>query len=139
YTNDTTNGQAYPTRIDYTANDGASLAAYNSVRFVYASRPDIVPTYQAGSLRQITVRLKNVQTYAGESMVADYRLAYAQGSSTGRSQLTSVTLCDGTGAACLPATTFAWQSGTTTMTTIANVAGQNSTLSGYRPYTADFN
>ena len=75
YTNDTTNGQAYPTRIDYTANDGASLAAYNSVRFVYASRPDIVPAYQAGSLRQITVRLTNVQTYAGASMVADYRLA----------------------------------------------------------------
>ena len=139
YTNDTTNGQAYPNRIDYTANDGAGLAAYNSVRFVYASRPDIVPTYQAGSLRQITVRLTNVQTYAGASMVADYRLAYAQGSSTNRSQLTSVTLCDGSGANCLPATTFTWQNGTTNVSVTSNVASQNGTLAGYRPYVGDFN
>jgi hypothetical protein len=97
-----------------------------------------VPAYQAGSLRQVTVRLTNVQTYAGASMVADYRLAYAQGTSTGRSQLTSVTLCDG-GGTCLPATTFAWQNGTTNVTVTSNVAGQDGTLSGYRPYVGDFN
>jgi hypothetical protein len=71
-------------------------------------------------------------------MVADYRLAYAQGSSTNRSQLTSITLCDG-GGTCLPATTFGWQHGTMAVTTTPNVAGQNNTLSGYRPYAADFN
>jgi hypothetical protein len=112
YVNDTTNGQAYPTRIDYTGNASAGLTAYNSVRFVYDStRPDVVPAYNAGSLRKTTVRLSKVQTYAGANMVADYRLTYAQGTATNRSQLTSVTLCDGTGATCLPATTFAWQSG----------------------------
>lgn len=137
YTNDTTSGQAYPTRVDYTANDRASLAAYNSVRFVYDSRPDVVPAYQVGSLQQTTVRLINVQTYADSAMVADYRLAYTQGSSTNRSQLTSVTLCDGAGSTCLPATTFTWQSGTATATT--NVASANGTLSGYRPYVGDFN
>ena len=89
YTNDTTNGQAYPTQIDYTGNAAAGLAAYNSVRFLYDSRPDVVPAYHAGSLRKTTVRLSNVQTYAGAAMVADYRLAYAQGSTTNRSQLTS--------------------------------------------------
>jgi hypothetical protein len=140
YTNDTTNGQAYPTRIDYTGNASAGLAAYNSVRFVYDStRPDVVPAYHAGSLRKTTVRLANVQTYAGANMVADYRLAYAQGSATGRSQLTSVTLCDGAGAACLPATTFAWQSGGTAFTVTSNAGGQNGTLAGYRPYAGDFN
>jgi len=140
YTNDTTNGQAYPTRIDYTGNASAGLAAYNSVRFVYdSSRPDVVPAYHAGSLRKITVRLTNVQTYAGAAMVADYRLAYAQGSATNRSQLTSVTLCDGTGAACLPATTFGWQSGSMAATTITNVANQNGQLSGSRSYVGDFN
>jgi hypothetical protein len=139
YVNDTTNGQAYPSRIDYTGNASAGLAAYNSVRFVYAtSRPDVVPTYHAGSLRQITVRLTNVQTYAGANMVADYRLAYAQSSSTGRSQLTSVTLCDAAGV-CLPATTFTWQNGTTTPSVVANAGGQDGTLVGYRPYAGDFN
>jgi hypothetical protein len=140
YVNDTTNGQAYPTRIDYTGNASAGLTAYNSVRFVYDStRPDVVPAYNAGSLRKTTVRLSKVQTYAGANMVADYRLTYAQGTATNRSQLTSVTLCDGTGATCLPATTFAWQSGTTALTVTSNVAGQNATLSGYRPYVGDFN
>src|SRR5262245_44012613 len=33
YVNDTTNGQVYPSRIDYTGNAGAGLAPYNSVRF----------------------------------------------------------------------------------------------------------
>src|SRR5262249_36268843 len=65
YTNDTTNGQAYPIEIDYTGNTAAGLSPYNKVQFVYATRPDITPAYQAGSLIKMTVRLTNVQTYAG--------------------------------------------------------------------------
>jgi hypothetical protein len=138
YVNDTVNGQAYPSRIDYTANDAASLAAYNSVRFVYdTSRPDITPIYHAGSLIKTTVRLANVQTYSGSSLVADYRLAYQQGSATGRSQIASVTLCDGS-SNCLPATSFTWQNGTTTPTVTANTAGQNGTSVGSRAYLVDF-
>jgi hypothetical protein len=140
YVNDTTNGQVYPSRIDYTGNTGAGLAPYNSVRFVYdAARPDVVPAYHAGSLQKTTVRLTKVQTYTGETMVADYRLAYEQSPTTGRSRLTSLTLCTGAGA-CLPATTFAWQSGSNHWpSAIPNVAGQNGQLVGYRPYLADFN
>jgi hypothetical protein len=139
YVNDTTNGQAYPTRIDYTANDAAGLAAYNSVRFVYdTARPDVVPFYRVGSLLKTTVRLTNLQTYAGANLVADYRLAYQQGTSSGRSQLASVTLCDGA-STCLPATTFGWQNGGGAVTVTSNVAGQNGTLVGSRPYVGDFN
>jgi hypothetical protein len=139
YVNDTVNGQAYPSRIDYTANDSASLAAYNSVQFVYdTNRTDVLPIYHAGSLIKTTVRLTNVRTYAGSSLVGDYRLAYQQGGASGRSQLTSITLCDGTGN-CLPATSFTWQNGTTTPTVISNVAGQNGALAGSRPYIGDFN
>lgn len=75
YVNDAANGQAFPDRIDYTGNDGASLAPYNSVRFVYnTTRPDVVTTYQAGSFTRTTVVLTNVQTYAGSTLVSDYRL-----------------------------------------------------------------
>jgi len=137
YVNDTTNGQAYPSQINYTANDGAGLAAYNSVRFVYATRPDITPIFHAGSLMQTTVRLTDVQTYAGSTLVADYRLAYQQGSATARSQVASVTLCDVNGN-CLMPTTFTWQNGTTTPTVITNVGSQNGALVGYRPYLSDF-
>lgn len=139
YVNDTTNGQVYPNRLDYTANDAAGVAAYNSVRFVYeTTRPDIVPVYHAGSLIKTTVRLSNVQAFAGANLVSDHRLAYQQGSATGRSQLASVALCDGSGS-CLPTTTFGWQNGSATMTVVPNVAGQNGSLSAYRPYVTDFN
>ena len=38
-------------------NDAASLAAYNSVRFVYdTARPDVTPIYHAGALMRTTVR-----------------------------------------------------------------------------------
>ena len=139
YVNDTVNGQAYPSRIDYTGNAAASLAPYNSVRFVYdTARPDVTTAYHAGAMVKTTVRLTNVQTYAGDTLVSDYRLTYTQGTSTGRSQLTSLTICDGSGT-CLPATSFAWQNGTTNYTVVNNVGGQDGQLVNYRPYVADFN
>src|SRR6266446_4639234 len=111
YTNDTTNGQAYPVEIDYTGNAAATpaLAPYNKVQFLYATRPDITPAYQAGSLSQTTVRLTNVQTYAGANLVMDYRLAY-DSSITSLSSLTSVTACAADGS-CLPPTSFTATSG----------------------------
>src|SRR5579872_580285 len=112
YTNDTTNGQAYPIEIDYTGNAAASLSPNNKVQFVYATRPDISPQYQAGSLSQTTVRLTDVKTYAGATLIADYKLSYQQSASTQSSLLSSVTLCGGDGS-CLPATNVSWQSGGT--------------------------
>ncbi len=110
YNNDETNGQAYPTRIDYTGNASAGLATYNSVQFSYTTRGDIVPTYQAGSLQQTTVILTDIKTYTGSTLVSDYRLAYRAGTTILHSRLTSVTLCDGSGN-CLAPTTFGWQGG----------------------------
>ena len=51
YNNDSTNGQIYPARIDYTGNSSTGLSPYNSVQFSYSTRGDIVPMYQAGSLQ----------------------------------------------------------------------------------------
>jgi hypothetical protein len=104
YTQDLPNGQAYPARMDYTGNAGAALLPYNSVQFVYATRPDVTAVYHAGSLMETTQRLTNVQTYTGTSLVADYRLAYST-TITSISILASVTLCTGDGS-CLPATSF---------------------------------
>ena len=105
YVNDTTNGQLYPTRIDYTANDAEGLSAYNSVRFSYEARPDIVPLYLGGSLMKSTTRLTNVKTYVGEAVVADYQMTYELSPATGRSRLTDLDLCTGAGV-CLPGIGF---------------------------------
>src|SRR5205807_1899544 len=107
YTNDTTNGQAYPIEIDYTGNTAAGLAPYNKVQFVYATRPDITPAYHAGSLLKTTVRLTDIKTYAGATLVADYQLTYQQSAATQNSQITKITLCAGDGS-CMPATNFTW-------------------------------
>jgi uncharacterized repeat protein (TIGR01451 family) len=95
-------GQAYPHQISY---------AGNTINFVYANnRPDTILLYEAGSQQKVTVLLTNVQTNTSAGFVADYRLAYQQTSSTRRSMLTSVTLCDGpgSGADCLPPTNVGW-------------------------------
>ncbi|MCK1383303.1 VCBS repeat-containing protein [Bradyrhizobium sp. 21] len=107
YVLDPTKSEFYPVRIDYTGNATAGLSAYNSVQFIYASRSDNPPRYEAGSLIQTDGRLTNVKTYSGSSLVTNYQLAYQLSSSTGRSEIISVTACAADGS-CLPATTFQW-------------------------------
>jgi hypothetical protein len=110
YTEDGTNGDFYPARIDYTGNSAAGLTPNNSIRLVYETRPDITPLYDGGSLIKSTVRLSKVQTYAKvsnvDTLVKGYRLAYDVSATTQRSRLTSLTECDETGTpTCLPAMT----------------------------------
>jgi FG-GAP-like repeat len=116
YTNNTSsnpsvgNGEAYPSEIDYTANDAAGLTAYNKVTFSYQTRTDQSTLYQAGSVIGSTMRLTDVMTYANGSLVADYRLGYQYSASTSASEVISITLyaSDGTS---LPATAVGWLTG----------------------------
>ena len=128
YGGDALSGQAvYPTSIAYTGNADAGLAPYNSVQFVYAARPDFVPFYHGGGEIMTTQRLTNIKTYAGATLVSDYRVSYEQGSGSLRSRITSITACAGDGT-CLPATTFTWTNGGT-----AAFTPVNQTFSGSRP------
>jgi hypothetical protein len=110
YTQDTTNGDYRPARVDYTANDSQSLAAYNSVIFTYAARTDTPPRYEAGFALRSMQRLTNIKTYAGPELAREYRLGYDNNGAAGRSRLTSVQEC-GSDGVCLPATQFTWQNG----------------------------
>ena len=140
YNNDTGDGEFFPVEIDYTGNTAAGLAPYQSVRFVYAARPDVTLQYQAGSLSRLNVRLTDIDVYAaGGVLVTDYKLAYQQSGSTSRSHIVSIAKCDGAGN-CLPATTFTWQDGTTTLTNNANIAAYDGQLANnWVMYPADFN
>lgn len=111
------NGEFYPTRIDYTGNDKPLIALqpYNSVRFVYETRPDSPVLYDnSGSKIQSLKRLAKIQTYAKvgstDTLVKEYQLQYETSPATQRSRITRITECDGTGtpAGCLPATTITW-------------------------------
>jgi RHS repeat-associated protein len=118
YINDAINGQTYPLSIHYTANDGAGMAAYNSVQFVYGSRTDVTPYYQAGSVTRTTVLLSDIETFAGANEVLDYKLVYRPaGSGATHDELISVTQCDGGSTQrCLPSLTFGWKGSRDTLT-----------------------
>src|SRR5581483_11609596 len=86
-----------------------ALQTYNSVRFTYINRSDVVPSYQAGAVMQTTKLLSHIKTYAGSNVVSDYQLQYnLAASGDEHNELTSVTLCDGSGN-CLAPTSFTWQ------------------------------
>jgi hypothetical protein len=112
YTEDSATGAYVPSRIDYSGNASASpvLAPGYAVVFVPSgtNRLDAITGYQAGATYTNSKRLAKIQTYAGASLVKEYRLDYAaQASAMDRSKLTTVTECDAVGA-CLPATSVQW-------------------------------
>jgi RHS repeat-associated protein len=110
YLADLANGTNYPSEILYTANEAGGLSAGRSVTFSYESRTDALTRFQGGAPISIAKRLVQIQTSVGGAAVRSYNLNYGYGETTNRSQLLSVTECDGSGNG-LPATTFASQDG----------------------------
>ncbi|KLN58841.1 hypothetical protein WH96_20875, partial [Kiloniella spongiae] len=93
YTEDQTNGSYRINRIDYGGNATAGTTATSSVRFVYEDRTDIRTWYQAGAKITQDKRLKNVQTYEAETLVADYKLGYVNVGNLYPSKLVEITYC----------------------------------------------
>ncbi|MCP5348373.1 MAG: VCBS repeat-containing protein [Pseudomonadales bacterium] len=103
------NGSIYPTQIDYTLNSG--LTAYNKVEFGYSTtRPDQIPTYQAGALVKTVALLETIKTKEGSNLVHEYQISYETGASkVVANRISEIKLCDGgTTQQCLAATSFTW-------------------------------
>lgn len=141
-------GEFYPTRIDYTGNANAGLSPYNSVRFLYETRPDSPVMYDnTGSRIQTTQRLINIQTYAkvnnADTLVKDYKLTYAISPATNRSRITQVTERDGY-LNPLPATTITWDAtgdatGNAVPTTVSTALWRSGANGWDHRYMGDFN
>jgi hypothetical protein len=149
YTEDNTTGQFYPKRIDYTGNASATpeVVATNTVYFDYEPRPDVVPTYHAGSLSKSTVRLKKISTTAGVPISASSTsasanlIAYTINYDTAATpRVASVGMCSVTGS-CLPLQSFAWSSISTGWAALAVWGAGNSagTSVGNTCMQGDFN
>lgn len=119
YIEDSPNGEAYISRIDYTGNQNASpaLTPYASVQFVYEDRPDVSGEYVSGSLIMSAHRVKNIKTYLNTTLVKDYRLTYINSGAyivndsdiAIGSLMTQIKECDGsTTPICLNPTVFNW-------------------------------
>jgi len=111
YTEDNANGETLVSRIDYTGNATTTpaLTPYASVQFTYETRPDPSIAYLAGSLIKSTKRMTNVKTYAGATLVKDYRLTYESSPLVNKSRLKTITEC-ALDNACLSAISLAWSS-----------------------------
>ncbi|WP_085907065.1 FG-GAP-like repeat-containing protein [Kiloniella majae] len=96
YIEDQTNGSYSINRIDYGGNDTAGTTATSSVRFIYEDRTDIRTWYQAGAKVTQNKRLKNIQIYEAETLVADYRVEYDDEVLVGNSHLVSLEQCSDT-------------------------------------------
>jgi RHS repeat-associated protein len=111
YFSDSAAGEYFPDRIDYTSNARTGLAPLRSVQFGYESRPDVIRRYMGGSQVRISKLLTSITTHVSDQgtdrVVLAYKFAFDQSSATGRSRMSSATLCDGAGT-CWPPTRFGW-------------------------------
>ncbi|WP_240535825.1 FG-GAP-like repeat-containing protein [Bradyrhizobium sp. STM 3809] len=138
YTVDQASGQFFPAHVDYTGNTAAAVSPYNTVQFVYATRPDSIQQYQAGSVMRTLVRLTNIKTLASGNLVSDYRISYGQSPSSNDSEVTSIAVCGASGD-CLPATSFQWASGggdTLSGASMTNPLTGGATLSTHNAWSA---
>jgi hypothetical protein len=115
YTENSSTGEHYLSRIRYTGNDAGGLTPYNAINFVYSARPDPWLGYVIGSKLQRLQRLDSIQAAintaadgSGGTTVRQWKLAYTQSATSARSLVQSISHCDGAGTSCLPATTFGW-------------------------------
>ncbi|MES9856861.1 MAG: FG-GAP-like repeat-containing protein [Sedimenticola sp.] len=76
-----------------------------TVKFHYESRPDSMSGFSLGGGVKSTQRLTAIESLVDSQSVKRYNLDYSQSEATGRSQLTSLSECDGNNN-CLPATQF---------------------------------
>ena len=139
YVEDLVNDSHRIDRINYGA--GASVVFETDP----AGRSDGRISYIGGSRTTLLELLTSIDVTSAGSSIRNYQVNYEEGSATGRSRLTSVSECDGSGS-CRPASTFAWQDGDGTFSpgvVLPNTGGpggvSNWAKSNYRIHPGDYN
>ena len=142
YSENGTTGEAYPTGVAWTRRYASpSLSPRYGVTITYADRPASDQRSgrdSGGAVWAMTKRISSIEVlYNGSSEIAQYDLAYATNSVTGRSQLDTVTLSRTTGGGTdtLPETIFTWQDGSVGW----GSATDTSKTAGSAPLIGDFN
>ncbi len=137
YTEDGPSTGAFrPFRIDYTGN--GSAAPHASVRFLYDGRLDVPLSYQDGVLFAQPKRLKQVQTFVGETFISTVKFEHVYEPETNRTRLADIEKCHATG--CLPKTVFSYTPANGYgYAVIDNAALQDGIFIGHIPQIGDFN
>lgn len=124
YSQDKANGSYVPESVAYTGNDNESQSPQRLLQFNYEERKDSLVNFIAGIKFSCAKRLSGIQTFvdldgngsdvsATANLVRSYKISYKYSSSTQRSIVQKMEVCDAKGN-CLPATTFDWTVNDTT-------------------------
>lgn len=96
-------GQLYPLRIDYDAN--------NAVEFVWQSRPDTIIDMKPGWKVTTTRRLEKIITYGNDQVAKIFTFSYERHPNSGQSRLITFQQHSADESVSLPAHTFTWENG----------------------------
>jgi hypothetical protein len=118
-------GNTKPVEIDYTGNSVANTPTYNKITFSYVGQSPALVSYTNGSTKTVNSLLSEVDTYAANgsgssSLTNAYVLGYTN-SNTNRSELISVTKCDGTRSSDCVAPSWSPASGFSTPACVASL------------------
>lgn len=89
YGKDDTNGEYWPTRMDYTGNTTANLTPYNSIQFDYTTSYYPQDAYIYGVKVRRSKNITGINIYSGSKRVKYYQMAYQTVNS--KRQLTQIT------------------------------------------------
>jgi RHS repeat-associated protein len=112
YSQDTTLGELILARIDYTGNQSAGLAPYNSIRVAVDAFPgsaDSSVNYVSGRRYMGNKQIGRLDIYSGDEKVYDYTFNDEYSQILRNNRLNEVLQCDPNGV-CLPPTKFTWGS-----------------------------
>ena len=105
YEEDQTNSEYRPKEILYTGNINAGLQPYNSIKFIYETRPDTIPKFLNGSKVFISKRLTRIEAYDHDNVYRSYNIEYLSQSVASKVEMITECGSDGT---CFSPTEFTW-------------------------------
>ena len=130
YGQSTSNGEIWPTEINYTGNTAAGLSTYAKVIFQYTTDSNINTTYIGGKIIRPTKLLNKILVKYGNELVRQYDFNYTTDRST---RLNAVILKDASGEE-LTRTTIGWGNDAT-----SNTIKTYNSLVGYVVCIGDYN
>lgn len=110
YASNVATGTTRPEEIRYTGNDTTSpvLNPYNTIKFIYETRPDAQTLSGSGVTQILNERLAKLEMRVDGAIAWEYQLSYISDSGTNQSLLSSITQCSGSNI-CLTPTEFTWE------------------------------
>lgn len=94
YFEDNINGEQYPIRIDYTANENTAESPNYAIELNYEDRHDKLTHYSGGNKISITKRIGKIKLLFNGILLYEYQLIYDKAPDNERSRLTKIDKCD---------------------------------------------